>query len=113
MYNEKNGYSNLIIGKREVVFSQPPSLPCYVYLMLDSNTGYYKIGISKHPKKRESTLQSEKTTIDMLACRQYPNRKIALAIEKALHSAYSDKHVRGEWYSLSETEVNEIIDTLK
>lgn len=101
-----------IKSKSETVFSQPESSPCYVYLMFDYNTGYYKIGISKSPKRREGTLQSEKPTIEMLACKQYPDRKIALAIEKALHNVYSDKHVRGEWFSLSEQDVAHLCATL-
>ena len=31
---------------------------CYVYLMYDTNTGYYKIGMSNNPTYREGTLQS-------------------------------------------------------
>ena len=86
---------------------------CYVYLMKDISNGYYKIGISNTPEYRERTLQSEKPTIEMLACKKFPTRKIAEAIESALHNAYSQQRLRGEWFNLNETDVAAIIETLK
>ena len=86
---------------------------CYVYLMKDISNGYYKIGISNTPEYRERTLQSEKPTIEMLACKKFPTRKIAEAIESALHTAYSKQRLRGEWFNLNEADVAAIIETLK
>ena len=86
---------------------------CYVYLMKDTSNGYYKIGISNKPEYREKTLQSEKPTIEMLACKKFPTRKIAEAIESALHAAYSQQRLRGEWFNLNEEDVAAIIETLK
>lgn len=87
--------------------------PCYVYLMLDTINGYYKIGISNKPDYRERTLQSEKPSIEMVACKKFPTRKIALSIESALHSAYRQQRVRGEWFNLNDEDVAAIIETLK
>lgn len=86
---------------------------CYVYLMYDTNTGYYKIGMSNDPTYREGTLQSEKPTINLLAYHKYPSRKFASAIEAALHNVYKDCHVRGEWYKLPKEEVVIIKEGLK
>ena len=86
---------------------------CYVYLMKDMSNGYYKIGISNTPEYRERTLQSEKPTIEMIACKKFPTRKIAESIESALHSAYSQKRLRGEWFNLTDADVAAIIETLK
>ena len=86
---------------------------CYVYLMHDSKNGYHKIGISKVPKYREKTLQSEKPTIDMICAKEFPSRKIAEAIEQALHKVYAEDRIRGEWFDLSETDVAMICETLK
>ncbi len=86
---------------------------CYVYLMKDISNGYYKIGISNTPEYREKTLQSEKPTIELLASKKYPTRKIAEAIESALHTAYSQQRLRGEWFNLNDTDVAAIIETLK
>ena len=86
---------------------------CFVYLMQDSANGYYKIGISNNPTYRERTLQSEKPSIEMIASKRFPNRKIAMAIESALHNTYSQQRVRGEWFNLTEADVAAIIETLK
>lgn len=86
---------------------------CYVYLMRDNTNGYHKIGISNKPEYREKTLQSEKPSIEMLACKKFPTRKIAEAIESALHTAYSQQRVRGEWFNLGDVDVAAIIETLK
>lgn len=85
---------------------------CSVYLMLDEANGYYKIGISNKPKYREHTLQSEKPTIKLICAKEYPNRRIAEAIESALHKAYIAEHMRGEWFNLTTKDVQEIIQTL-
>lgn len=87
--------------------------PCFVYLMCDSKNGYHKIGISKTPEYRERTLQSEKPTIEMVCAKEYPSRKIAEAIEAALHKVYERERIRGEWFNLSKTDVMMIQKTLK
>lgn len=97
VYNDNNVYSD----------------PCYVYLMKDLKNGYYKIGISKKPEYRERTLQSEKPFIEMLCAKKYPLRKIAKAIESALHFAFDNQRIRGEWFNLSEKDVSALIETLK
>lgn len=89
-----------------------PSGPCYVYLMLDNNTNFYKIGMSKNPKTRESTLQSEKPTIEMIACKKYPSREFAYAFEHFLHKYFAKKNIRGEWFNLDSIDVNDLREIL-
>lgn len=67
-----------------------------VYVMLDENTGYYKIGRSIKPRVRERTLQSEKPTIKMLFHHEATHKD-----EKDLHEKFSEKRIRGEWFDLS------------
>jgi hypothetical protein len=86
---------------------------CYVYLMHDTTNGYYKIGISNKPYYREKTLQSEKPTIELIASKKFPVRKIAESIEKSLHCVYDGKRLRGEWFELDEIDVEHIIESLK
>lgn len=86
--------------------------PCYVYLMKDTTNGFHKIGISNKPEYRERTLQSEKPTIDLICAKKYPSRLIAESIESALHKAYGEKRLRGEWFDLSQKDVNDIIQSL-
>lgn len=89
------------------------SSPCYVYLMVDTANGFYKIGISNHPEYREGTLQSEKPTIELICAKQFPSRTIAKAIESALHKTYDDKHLRGEWFQLDTKDIIDLMATLK
>lgn len=103
MYEEEDGRK-----KTNVIFDY-----CYVYLMYDNANGYYKIGMSNNPTYREGTLQSEKPTISLVACHKYPSRKFASAIETALHNVFKDFHIRGEWYKLSNEDVEIIIEGLK
>lgn len=86
---------------------------CYVYLMHDTLNNFYKIGISKTPQYRERTLQSEKPSIEILYAKKYPNRRLAYAIEQALHKVFSEKKIRGEWFNLSEADIAMLKDTLK
>ncbi len=75
-----------------------------LYVMLDRNTGLYKIGRSKNPMSRERTLQSEKPVIDMVFNFSATNKD-----EKKLHNLFLEKRVRGEWFSLS----NEDLEFIK
>lgn len=77
----------------------------YSYLMIDENTGLYKIGKSYKPTYRERTLQSEKPTVSLV--HKWPE---SIASESSLHSKYSDKRVRGEWFSLTQQDVKEILE---
>lgn len=67
-----------------------------VYVMIDKNTGFYKIGRSVNPKVREKTLQSEKPTIEMLFFYEANNKD-----EIKLHEIFKDKRIRGEWFDLN------------
>lgn len=86
---------------------------CYVYLMIDTTNNFHKIGISNNPKYREHTLQSDKPTIELLCAKEYPSRDIATAIESSLHQVYATKRIRGEWFNLEETDIENIKQTLK
>lgn len=98
--------------EEEIATTLPNNEECYVYLMIDLTNNYHKIGISNKPKYREKTLQSEKPTIEMLCSKRFPNRKIANSFEQALHQVYVDKRVRGEWFDLTNEEINELKDAL-
>ncbi len=74
-----------------------------IYLMVDNTTGYIKIGKSKNPKYREGTLQSKQPETHLIAIWTAPSK-----IEKELHSKYSHKRKRGEWFHLTIEELDEI-----
>lgn len=110
--------SEKMINPNQRIFASPITAQydvetCYTYLMRDNSTGCYKIGISKKPEYRERTLQSEKPSIEMLCAKPYPNKKLAHAIEQALHKVYADKRVRGEWFRLDVTDIKQIRQMLE
>lgn len=86
---------------------------CFIYLMIDRTNSYYKIGISNKPEYRERTLQSEKPTIELIASKEFPNRKIAESFEKALHNSFKEKNIRGEWFMLDKDDIDDLIESLK
>jgi hypothetical protein len=75
----------------------------YVYLFRHSN-GLTKIGFSKDPKNREKTLQAEDPRLNMLAFREGDS-----GLERRLHLIFASKRVRGEWFKLTELDVERII----
>lgn len=79
----------------------------FVYIMEDLRNGHFKIGKSKHPLKRESTLQSE---VPQVALRFAIPCDEVLEIE--LHSKFAEFRIRGEWFSLSPKNCLEIIEKL-
>ena len=90
----------------------PDREECFVYLMHDLRNDCYKIGIASNPTFREKTLQSEQPKIKKITEKKYINRKIAGAIEKALHNVYAHKHKRGEWFLLDSEDIFELKATL-
>jgi hypothetical protein len=76
--------------------------------MRDRSNGLIKVGYSKDPKLRESTLQSEKPDIEMIF-----NIACDKSMERKLHKQYASKRVRGEWFRLSEIDIEIIKCALK
>jgi len=71
------------------------------YLIKNRRNGFYKIGKSNNPLKREKTLQSEEPDIVM-------TKTWDEDIESKLHKDYKDYRVRGEWFELSKVQVKYI-----
>lgn len=114
--NELNNRNIEIVHCKSDILNQPDTTiiadSCFVYLMHDTTNGFYKIGISNNPEYREKTLQSEKPTIELVCCKEYPIRSIAEAFESALHKVFSNKRIRGEWFTLTESDVMILKKTL-
>lgn len=76
------------------------------YLIYNVNTNMYKIGRSNDPSRREATLQSEEPQLKLIStCEEN--------IEKFLHKKYKSKRVRGEWFILTQQDVDEIIEIFR
>jgi len=74
------------------------SINTKTYLIKNRRNGFYKIGRSKDPLKREQTLQSEEPDIVMVKTWDED-------IESKLHKDYKDYRIRGEWFELSKAQV--------
>jgi hypothetical protein len=68
----------------------------YVYLMVNTDTSFIKIGFSKNPGYRERTLHSQEPNIHLIACWEG-----SIAREKELHNKFHQKRIRGEWFRLN------------
>jgi len=75
---------------------------CKTYLMKDPKTGLIKIGHSIRPKRRRVQLNCSVPGITIL-------KVCDKDIEAKLHKAYSKKRVKGEWFRLTEEDIQEII----
>lgn len=72
---------------------------------------YYKIGIAYNLESRINTLQvGNPYKIDFYTCLK---TKKAKEIEKKLHKLFEKKRLRGEWYELSEEDLNTILSTFE
>lgn len=75
----------------------------YVYIMFNKHNKYHKIGRSIKPEYREKTLQGQEPDVELV------EKWIASAeVERTLHRKYKEKRKRGEWFDLTENDVEEI-----
>ena len=82
--------------------------PNFVYLALNNRNGYYKIGRSINPKIREKTLQSEEPEVEFIEKWIAPEK-----IEIELHRKFKTKKTRGEWFNLSEVDLEILMTFMK
>ncbi|MFC9497612.1 GIY-YIG nuclease family protein [Streptomyces sp. NPDC056982] len=76
-----------------------------VYAIRDRKTRHVKIGLSIDPEKRLSSLRTGSPTgMDLLWVG--PGGR---PLERRLHSRFSDRHVRGEWFDFSGCNAVEMI----
>lgn len=80
--------------------------PGYVYLLHAPEVQCYKIGRSKEIKSRVALLNIQLPfdvqLVHKIECADY------ISAEKALHLRFADKHLRGEWFALTDEDVAEI-----
>lgn len=81
----------------------PKPNPGYVYL-IKNNEGHYKIGKSVNPNKRIESLGVVLPFPIEAVHLVYSDRMSKL--EKELHERFGDKHIAGEWFALTDEDVN-------
>jgi hypothetical protein len=68
--------------------------------MKNKRNNLYKIGVSNTPRFRERTLQSQEPEIEMVGL--WPGLS---EMESAWHKHFKEQRVRGEWFALSQIQV--------
>jgi hypothetical protein len=81
----------------------------YCYIMKDDlYPMYYKIGKAKNPTIREKTLLHDSPTISLFKAVKTESMS---KLESELHNIFEDKRYRGEWFKLTEKDINWLIET--
>jgi hypothetical protein len=85
----------------------------YVYLINEVDTNNYKIGISKKPASNGRIKNLQTGNHNELKVLFEIKSKCYTTLEKTLHRIYSNKHLRGEWFNLTNPDIiiKEIIKT--
>lgn len=79
----------------------------YGYIYILKSGDLYKIGQSAKPRKRLRQLRTGSSLpIEVVYTMRTPHYKF---VEKILHNRLADKRVRGEWFALSETDLQYIM----
>jgi Meiotically up-regulated gene 113 len=76
----------------------------YIYLMKSNLNGFVKIGKSINPRAREKTLQSEDPLLELV----FVSPLIDGVNELFLHDKFRSKRIRGEWFNLTNEDVESI-----
>jgi hypothetical protein len=82
--------------------------PGYVYLIGNSNNKIYKIGKSRQPKERYKAVAT-KLPFPVKIIHVIGGDDIEKA-EKLLHNTFAKKRTHGEWFELSDDDVNQILN---
>jgi hypothetical protein len=106
-----NSLQQVFQSQIEALFHELYSLPSegvendksgYVYL-LQSSTGYYKIGRTSDPENRIKTF-AVKMPFEIEYLHLIPTKSMA-ETERQLHHHFADKRVGGEWFALNNVDV--------
>ena len=101
----ENHFSNKIVNVEKSIKDSDKIR--FTYIMYDQISGFYKIGKSINPEFREKTLSSQTPQIKLInKCLE------SIVSERYLHSLFSNKNVRGEWFNLEMDEIEHIFNLM-
>lgn len=88
-------------GIRRIINTRD-EVPGFVYLMRDTiHRPYYKIGLTRNVKNRTRQIGQ----VEVIHSFETENMAVA---EKELHLRFEDNHIRGDWFTLSNEDVEKI-----
>lgn len=82
----------------------------YIYVM-GIEGGPSKIGHSLSPERRKVQIEREENCRVVVTGKWDVGFARALAVERYIHWLLRDKHIRGEWFSASQDEIVEAVET--
>jgi hypothetical protein len=85
----------------------------YIYLIWKVGTDEYKIGKSIHPNRRTKELSGGGSELELIASVIFPSESIALEWEDILKKTFKKQQIKGEWFLLSKSEVDNILQLFK
>lgn len=94
----------------QLIYNSPKSIKhrsmigTHVYLIKCKATGRYKIGRSVNPDLREKTLLSQSPDLEIV----FISPLTKIKSEKELHATFKEKRIRGEWFSLCQSDIEYI-----
>ena len=84
--------------------------PAFVYLAQQGNKGnIFKIGVTQDITRREKTLKCGNAFLQIFASKQTGN---AYFIETSLHQYYSQSRIYGEWFFLTDDDIDFLVNGL-
>ena len=89
---------------------QKEPLQEYVYLLRCKRTGYFKIGFTKNFQTRFRTLRTSNADIELVFTEKGYN---AFENEQHLHRIFAKHRISGEWFSLNDEQVEQVISYIK
>lgn len=107
---EHNINNKIEFERRMTEFIKTPKqkIKSHVYLMKCGEK--YKIGVSKDVERRKKQLNNRPFPVEILA--QSPLIEDANDLEEVLHEIHSNGRIDGEWFDLTDNEVNTLIKYL-
>jgi hypothetical protein len=104
----KTNYELALQYKYEDWRQKPYEKTYYIYLAYNIDSNLWKIGITTNLSQRLNQLKKQYPTID------FKHSFLGnYYLEHYLHSKYEDKHVIGEWFSLTIEDVEDIVYNFK
>lgn len=83
----------------------------FIYLVRDEGTGHHKIGITADPVGRWDALQVHASSA--LTMRYLFRLDDFEAGEQLLHDHFGDKRLSGEWFDLSEEDIDDLVSFME
>lgn len=73
----------------------------YVYLIIQTATGFVKVGVSDNPAKRLCSLQiASPFKLELFRKSSFDRRETAFAAENRIHRALAPCRISGEWFAI-------------